>query len=344
MRHFCEACSELMAVGDIMAAVAERQAAEQRMMQQSNEMPYRAVAYVFAAAYCSVLAVVAALVKLCTRVAPSIVDRKLAEVYYYVPEMALHKSIEMEAFLRYDYRGRGLDLGCGNGLVGGILIEAAGVADLHGVDLNEACRESVLENGYASFTKADIQALTFPDESFDYAVSICVIEHVPDLTRAVAEIGRVLKLSGQFVFTTPAPNFRGSTLGYRFFTMCGLHKRAEEFKRKKDLSSMQFHYLSPEDWQKKLEKAGFGDITIAGIFSRRQLLIYDLMNIQVNWMRFYFADKLASTLIRHPLLRRIMIAVTTILSAHFGRVRPINDETATHYLVACVKNPKPRTV
>lgn len=49
----------------------------------------------------------------------------------------------------------------------------------------------------------DIQNLTFPDRSFDVCTSTDVLEHVPDDARAFAEIYRVLKPGGYFVFTVP---------------------------------------------------------------------------------------------------------------------------------------------
>lgn len=49
----------------------------------------------------------------------------------------------------------------------------------------------------------DVQALSFPDQSFDLCTSTEVFEHVPDDRRAMGEILRVLKPGGHFVFTVP---------------------------------------------------------------------------------------------------------------------------------------------
>lgn len=49
----------------------------------------------------------------------------------------------------------------------------------------------------------DVQALSFPDHSFDLCTSTEVLEHVPDDARAMREIRRVLKPGGSFVFTVP---------------------------------------------------------------------------------------------------------------------------------------------
>lgn len=49
----------------------------------------------------------------------------------------------------------------------------------------------------------DVQRLTFADASFDVVTSTEVFEHVPDDRRGFAQIRRVLRPGGMFVFTVP---------------------------------------------------------------------------------------------------------------------------------------------
>ena len=49
----------------------------------------------------------------------------------------------------------------------------------------------------------DVQRLTFADAAFDLCTSTEVFEHVPDDARGFAEIRRVLRPGGVFVFTVP---------------------------------------------------------------------------------------------------------------------------------------------
>ena len=49
----------------------------------------------------------------------------------------------------------------------------------------------------------DIQRLTYPDASFDLVTSTEVCEHVADDRRGFAEIRRVLRPEGEFIFTVP---------------------------------------------------------------------------------------------------------------------------------------------
>lgn len=48
-----------------------------------------------------------------------------------------------------------------------------------------------------------LEALTFPDRSFDLVITQDVMEHIPDPDRAFQEIARVLKPGGAHIFTVP---------------------------------------------------------------------------------------------------------------------------------------------
>ncbi|GAB4172355.1 MAG: hypothetical protein Fur006_01090 [Coleofasciculaceae cyanobacterium] len=333
MKHIVDGITHKALDPDLYQKVVDAQQEEVKISQLT---PYRQIAYLWAIVYCSILVVVSLPIKLLWKIPVNSIYNKLANIYYWVPEMALHKGIELEAYLQHKYVGKGLDLGCGNGLVGGILIEFGGLSELHGVDLHEHNQTLALENGYASFTTGDIQSLPYPDRSFDYAISICVIEHIPNLIQSLSEINRVLKPGGRLFFSTPSPLFRESTLGYRFFKFIGMHKKAEAFKLQKDINSVQYHYLSPIEWDNTLKETGFDDIEVQGIFSRFQLLIYDLLNIQVNWLRIYFADKLCVFLFHHPKFKKIMIDVTERISAYFSK-KEVEILNATHYFISCSK-------
>jgi hypothetical protein len=52
-------------------------------------------------------------------------------------------------------------------------------------------------------TQVDLQAMPFPDDSFDTLICHNVLEHVPDDHKALTEIARVLKPSGRALLSVP---------------------------------------------------------------------------------------------------------------------------------------------
>lgn len=95
-----------------------------------------------------------------------------------------------------------LDAGCGGGLVAREL--AAAGAEVVGVDRSlgslGVARRAV--RGHFRPAQGRLERLPFADGSFDAVVAADVLEHLPDLPAAVAELARVLAPGGSFVFDT----------------------------------------------------------------------------------------------------------------------------------------------
>ena len=54
-----------------------------------------------------------------------------------------------------------------------------------------------------SIPSEDLSNLSYPDESFDLVVTSDVLEHVPDVKRALSQIHRILKIGGVHIFSVP---------------------------------------------------------------------------------------------------------------------------------------------
>jgi SAM-dependent methyltransferase len=90
-------------------------------------------------------------------------------------------------------RGRLLDVGCGNKPY--LEMFAAHVRDYIGLDPDhQHSRPDVV---------ADVSCLPFPDASFDTVLTTQVIEHVPEPSRMMAEISRILAPGGHLILTAP---------------------------------------------------------------------------------------------------------------------------------------------
>jgi SAM-dependent methyltransferase len=95
-----------------------------------------------------------------------------------------------------------LDIGCGPGLLARRLVDAG--ATVTGIDPGEPAldkaRAAVPE---ARFEAASAEALPFPDASFDGAVLLNALHHVPDPASALAEAARVLVPGASLVVVEP---------------------------------------------------------------------------------------------------------------------------------------------
>jgi ubiquinone/menaquinone biosynthesis C-methylase UbiE len=101
--------------------------------------------------------------------------------------------------------GRVADVGCGPGVMVEAVLRRGGVFD--GVDLSpEMVREAREKFGHleeVSFREGSIEALTLPDQEYDQALCMAVIEYLSTPRRAMAEIARILKPGGVAIVTVP---------------------------------------------------------------------------------------------------------------------------------------------
>jgi SAM-dependent methyltransferase len=92
-----------------------------------------------------------------------------------------------------------IDVGCGTGSLTRVLADAVRPERIVGVDLSDVYLDDARENirdTRVSFEKGDATQLNFPDATFDRAVSMLVLQFVPDADRAIAEMKRVVRPGG----------------------------------------------------------------------------------------------------------------------------------------------------
>jgi 2-polyprenyl-6-hydroxyphenyl methylase/3-demethylubiquinone-9 3-methyltransferase len=107
---------------------------------------------------------------------------------------------------RIDWSGKAvLDLGC----AGGFMAEALDDRGAQVTGIDPAADAIATARAHAAETGRSIrydtgvgEALPYPDASFDAVVCVDVLEHVADLSRVLAEVTRVLKPGGLFLFDT----------------------------------------------------------------------------------------------------------------------------------------------
>jgi ubiquinone/menaquinone biosynthesis C-methylase UbiE len=125
-----------------------------------------------------------------------------------------------DTLLKLPVNARILELGCGHGL---LWKENAGripigwdltLSDLSSGMLDAAWRNLVVTGRAFQFKEIDAQAIPFEDETFDAVIANHMLYHVPDRTKAIAEIKRVLKPGGHLIATTVGENHMKEMLGW----------------------------------------------------------------------------------------------------------------------------------
>jgi len=107
---------------------------------------------------------------------------------------------------------RVLDCGCGAGEYVRALLARG--ADAFGVEFDAQKIEAGQAGELAARIRiGDLEALAFPDASFDVALLNEVLEHVPDDAAALAEVRRVLRPDGRLVVLSPTRLYPFETHG-----------------------------------------------------------------------------------------------------------------------------------
>jgi len=101
----------------------------------------------------------------------------------------------------YKISGKLLDVGCNIGLF--LKVARDEGYDVKGVELNKTCAAFGAKHFNLDIRSELLQAIAFPEKSFDVITLFDVLEHVADLHSFISELGRVLKDDGLLVLQSP---------------------------------------------------------------------------------------------------------------------------------------------
>ena len=171
--------------------------------------------------------------------------QSLMTTHFHQPAICLWRALELLELKDVSFAAPVLDLGCGNGDVGEIALRSHW--PVFGLDrVHSETRAAQARTIYQGLTTADATALPFPDSAFGSVVSICVIEHIPDDSRVLQEVARVLKPGGKFIFSTPSAAFESNLLG------AGDPQRVGRVNQRLG----HYHYRGLDEWEDLLREQG----------------------------------------------------------------------------------------
>lgn len=178
------------------------------------------------------------------------------------PATALFRAVELSHLIEsrvLPSEGYGFDLGCGDGKITNLIIERAG---LHWrlVGLDPDPNETALAAQMSFYTRihtASAASVDEPNDSFDFVFSNSVLEHIPNLSPVLAEVNRILRLGGRFIFTVPSHLFHDFLVGPKFFGRIATGKTdRQEYLKSLDSRLAHFRYWDEVTWRQELKTAG----------------------------------------------------------------------------------------
>lgn len=115
-----------------------------------------------------------------------------------------------------------------------------------GIDISKDAIKFSSMRGENNLLLADVQSIPINNKTFDFAISLEVLEHVEDDLKALKELNRVLKKNGILIITIPA-----------FMLLWSIHDEVLSHKRR----------YSKKELTIKLEKTGFEVLKIGYRYS-----------------------------------------------------------------------------
>jgi len=174
---------------------------------------------------------------------------------------------------------RVLDVGCGGGFSCEYMARMGAIAT--GIDQSRPCIEAAQRhaqaNGFAiDYQTGHAEALPYCDASFDAVVCVDVLEHVADVRQTLAELSRVLKPCGIFLFDTINRTRRSRML------MIWL---LEHLLREIPQGIHDWHkFIQPQELTTWMGDVGLGQIEIQGFN-----LLGD--SVMENWANYWHYQK-----------------------------------------------------
>lgn len=187
--------------------------------------------------------------------------------YPFQPATALWRAVEVDQLVTNGLpEGRGLDLGCGDGLLTRIVLQAAGPREMIGIDPDPAEAAQARQLGiYSAVHAVGGDRVPEPDAGFDWVLSNSVLEHIEQIEPVLAEVARLLRPNGKFVFTVPGPEFHDCLRG----PLLPGTSRADYLRHLDDRLAHR-RYWGPVEWQSALAPHGMHVVNGVGYLDAAQ--------------------------------------------------------------------------
>jgi SAM-dependent methyltransferase len=197
-------------------------------------------------------------------------------IYPHQPATAFWRAIEIAHVASYPFpKGRGLDLGCGDGKLAKILTELIGGGrEFVGVDIDFEETAQARKSGiYKVVHTCPADAIPEKDSTFDFVFSNSVLEHIEDIEGVIREVARILKDNGIFIFTVPNSTFHDCLRGSIFPFVS-----RKNYIRNLDIRTATKRYWSEEEWRRALAVYGLKIESVTYCLSRAEVVRWETIS------------------------------------------------------------------
>ncbi len=266
--------------------------------------------------------------------------------YPFQPATALWRAVEVGQVIALGLPpGRGLDLGCGDGLLTRMLLEYTGPRELVGVDPDpdEAAQARTL-SVYTTVHSVAGDSVPEPDSSFDWVLSNSVLEHIDDIDPVLKEVARLLRPQGQFIFTVPGDGFHACLQGP---IRPGASR--QDYLRALDARLAHRRYWEPLEWRSHLRGHRLRLETVTGYLDRVEVRRWESLSRLTSGVLYTLAGrrqqpieiqrKLGMRRAGQRMPKPLARALAAVLSAGVDEGIPRGKETPGAYLFVAVKEP-----
>ncbi len=188
--------------------------------------------------------------------------RNLKELPYF---RSILRAVESNLVQQVDLPEPVLDLGCGDGHFASVTFE-------YGLEVGldpsmPPLREARARRVYKSLVQADGAHAPFPSGTFSSAISNSVLEHIPHLDSVLQDLARILKPGAPFVLTVPNPGYAEMLSVAMTLERMKLSSVANAYRTWFNRMSRTINLFYEEEWERRLNNAGFDLIDTRRYFS-----------------------------------------------------------------------------
>lgn len=198
-----------------------------------------------------------------------------------------------------------LDVGFGNGIMLRDFIASGAAA--YGLETERSLLNIAAEcvgkdargNSRATLSIYDGKSFPFPDNTFDFAYSTSVLEHMSYPTEVISEISRTLVPGGRFYLSFPnkyAPKESHTGLWFISWLPRGLTQCILKFSKSSPLEDWNLHFVSFFEVKKMAKKAGLR-------------IVYDTRSSSGSHLRIMLKKLLACCGVHYGVLLKTLIVV-----------------------------------